>query len=100
MPTPIRRQELRELHLRRVEDKVDIGYRVHERVHKDYGIELVTRFNDVALVNTIVVLKVQTPALVGGTEDHYTWNQREYKNRKHSKYKSYLEYKKMMQTSR
>lgn len=82
------------------EDKVDIGYKVHERVHKDYGIELVTRFNDVTLVNTIIVLKVQTPALVGGTEDHYTWNQRVYENRKHPKYKSYLEYKKMMQTSR
>lgn len=75
VPTPIRSQEPSEIHLRRVEDKVDIGYRVHERVHKDFGIELVTRFNDVALVNTVVVLKVQIPALVGGTEDHYTWNQ-------------------------
>lgn len=75
---------------------MDVGYRVHERVHKDYSIELVTRFGDVTLLNTVIVLKVQTPALVGGTDDHYTWNQRDYENKKYPKYPSFTEYKRLM----
>ena len=98
VPNPVRSQEPREIHLRRVQEKVDIGYRVHERVHKDFGIELVTRFNDALLLNTIVVLKVQTPVLVGGIEDRYNWNQRDYDNRKYPKHPSFLDCKKMMLT--
>ena len=41
---PVCRQEPREIHLRTTEDEVDIGFMVHERVHKDYSFELVTRF--------------------------------------------------------
>ena len=60
VPPPVRREEPREIHLRTTEDKVDIGFMVHEQVHKNYGFELVTRFQprNVSLCDTVVVLKV------------------------------------------
>ena len=95
VPPPVRRQEPGEIHLRTTEDKVDIGFMVHERVHKDYGFELVTRFQHVSLHDTVFVLKVLSAALAGGTEDHYSWNQDEYMKQKYPKYPlSFLDYKK------
>ena len=68
---------------------------VHKRVHKDYGFELVTRFQNVSLHDTVVVLKVLSAALAGGTEDHYSWNQDEYMKQKYPKYPlRFLDYKK------
>ena len=56
--------------------------------------ELVTRFQHVFHV-TVVVLKVLSAALAGGTEDNYSWNQDEYMKRKYPKYPlSFLDYKK------
>lgn len=93
VPKPVRRQEPREIHLRTTEDKVDIGFMVHERVHKDYGFEIVTRFQNVSIHNTVVVLKVLSSALSGGTTDHHSWNQDDYIRRKYPKHLSFLEYK-------
>ena len=86
MPPPVRRQEPREIHLRTTEDKVDLGFMVHERVYKDYGIELVTRFQNVSLHDTVVVLKVLSAPMSGGAEDHYSWYQDEYMKRKYPKF--------------
>ena len=87
VPEPVRTLESRNIHLRTTEDKVDIGFMVHERVHKEYGFEVLTN------VNTTVVLKVLSSALSGGTEDHHSWNQKEYIRRKYPKHLSFLEYK-------
>ena len=39
------------------------------------------------------MLKVLSSALSGGTEDHHSWNQKEYMRRKYPKHISFLEYK-------
>lgn len=52
VPEPVRVQEPQQIHLRLTEDKVDIGFMVHERVHEGYCLELVTRFQHVSLHNT------------------------------------------------
>ena len=84
VPEPVQTLESRNIHLRTTNDKVDIGFMVHERVHNEYGFEVVTRYD------TTVVLKVLCSALSG---DHHSWNQKEYIRRKYPKHLSFLEYK-------
>ena len=95
VPPPVRRQELREIHLRTIEDNVDIGFIWSMIVFTKTGFELVTRFQHVSLHDTVVVLKVLSAALAGGTEDQYSWDQDEYMKRNYPKYPlSFLDYKK------
>ena len=49
VPEPVRTLESQNIHLRTTEDKVDIGFMVHQRVHKEYGFEVVTRFENVTI---------------------------------------------------
>lgn len=84
------------------QDKVDTGLEVHYRVLKEYSIEInVSSDNSCIVENPTIVLKVQTPALTGGIEDHYMWDKDKYleiegnKTRKY--YPSFIEYKKWMQ---
>ena len=96
VPPPVRLYEPREIHRRTIEEKIDIGFMVHERVHKDYGIELMTRCQNVSLHNTVVVVKVLSSALSGGSKDHPSWNQEDYINRKYPKHLSFLDCKKAL----
>ena len=103
VPTPIRRQEWASLHHIMTEDSIDTGIAVHYRVRKEYSIEMKVRLpldNSSALINPTVVIKVQTPTLVGGEKDHPLWDKYKYlhfegdKTRKH--FPSFLEYKTWM----
>lgn len=103
VPTPIRRQEGAYLHRIVTEDSIDTGLAIHMRVRKEYSIELKVRLpndNSSTLINPTVVIKVQTPALVGGDEDHPLWDKYKYlhfhgdKTQKH--FPSFLEYKTWM----
>ena len=101
VPPPIRQQEQEFVHNFISEDKVDTGLAVHYRVHKDFSIEMKVRFDESCVVyEPTVVLKVQTPTLVGGLEDHPKWNMHTYlhmngdKTRKY--FPSFLEYKTWM----
>jgi hypothetical protein len=97
VPAPIRQQERAFLHHVMTEDSVDTGLAVHLR---EYSIELKVRLpsdNSSTLINPTVVIKVQTPTLVGGDEDHPLWDKYRYlhfhgdKTQKH--FPSFLEYK-------
>ena len=103
VPTPIRRQERASLLHVMTEDSIDTGLAIHIRIRKEYSVELKVRLphdNSTTLINPKVVLKVQTPTLVGGDEDHPLWDKYKYlhfhgdKTRKH--FPSYLEYKTWM----
>lgn len=97
VPLPVRRQEHREIHRRITEDRVDYGQQVHVRVHRNYSLELSTRIGCHSVISDIiVVIKVQTPKLVGGTEDHIMWDHSEYKRKKKYEHDNFLYYKKML----
>ena len=51
---------------------------------------------DSTVRDIVVVIKVQTPALVGGPKDHALWDQEEYDKSKNTKFLSSLEYKNML----
>ena len=58
-------------------DRIDTGTNTHTRVHNGYNVEIVPRFDELCgsmLVDAQVVLKVQDPARVGGTQDHPSWD--------------------------
>ena len=68
VPPPVRRQEHWEIHRRTTEDRIDYGQQVHVRVHRNYSLELSTRIGyHSAVSDVVVVIKVQSPKLVGGT---------------------------------
>lgn len=105
VPTPVRQQEPPNVHLMTTEDRIDFGKRVHHRVHLDFSLEVTVRiggdiFNAVTIRDLVVVIKVQTPAAVGGPRDHPLWNQEEYERSKNPKFLSYLEYKKMLKKNK
>ena len=87
------------------DDRIDSGKRVkrvHHRVHSDFSLEVTVRigsnvFSTVSIRDLVVVVKVQTPAAVGGPRDHPLWNQMDYEQSKNPKFLSYLEYKKMLE---
>ena len=101
VPISVRKQEPQNVHLMTTEDRIDFGKRVHHRVHSEFSLELSVRigndvYNSVTIRNLIVVIKVQTPAAVGGVRDHPRWNQDEYENSRNPKFLSFLECKKML----
>ena len=68
---------------------------MHVKVHRNYSLELSTRIGCHSVISDIiVVIKVQTPKLVGGTEDHIMWDHSEYKRKKKYGHDNFLYYKK------
>ena len=97
VPPPVRQQEHIAIHRRTTEDRVDFGQNVHVRVHRNFSLELNTRItNHTILSDIVIVVKVQTPRLVGGSEDHIMWNQAEYEMRKKSEQDNFLYHKKLI----
>ena len=67
------------VHRRTTEDR---GQHVHVRVHRKYSLEVNTQISDYTVLGDVTVVKVQTPCLVGGVEDHILWDQAEYERTK------------------
>ena len=83
VPPPVRRQEHISVHRRTTEDRVNFGQHVHVRVHRNYSLEVNTWISHHTVLRDVtVVVKVQTPHLVGGVEDHMLWDQAEYERTK------------------
>ena len=98
VPPQIREQEPLNVHLMTTDDKTDFGKRVHHCVHPGFSLEVTVRigrdvFDTVTVADLVVVIKVQTQAVVGGPRDHPLWNKEEYEWAKNPKFLSYLEYK-------
>ena len=103
VPLPVRKQEPDYVYGFMAEDKVNKGLVVHYRVCKYFSIELKAWFDDTCVVfDPTVVVKVQTPTLVGGLRDHPKWNVQEYLQREadktHKYFPTYMEYKIWMQS--
>ena len=100
VPPRVRDQEPRNVHLMTTTDRIDLGNSIHHQVHSNFSLEVTIRvgrdvFNTATIRNLVVVVKVQTPAAVGGPTDHPLWNQKEYELSKNPKFLSYLAYKKI-----
>jgi len=81
VPLPISRYEPQYLHEVITSDRIDTGTNTHTRVHNEYSVEIVPWFDELRssmLANAKVVLKVQHPARVGGTQDHPSWDRGSY----------------------
>lgn len=102
VPPPIRKQKPAFVHHFTTEDKINNGLPVHHRVYKDYSVELKVS-GHCNLKSPVVVLKVQTPKLVGGLTDHFMWDKDKYLEIEGNKTRKYcpgfLEYKKWMKNS-
>lgn len=91
VPAPVRRQEHHEIHRRTTQYRITYGQEIHVRVHTNFSLELLTRISCHTTVSNVV--KVQTPRLVGGTEDHIMWDQDDYEKRKNYKNNNFIYYK-------
>ena len=97
VPPPVRRQEHISVHRRMTDDRIDFGPHVHIRVHRNYSLDVNTRISHRTILrDVIVVVKLQTTRLVGGVEDHITWNQAEYVMTKKYEQDNYLYHKKLL----
>ena len=97
VPHPVRRQEHISVHRRMTEDRINFGQRVHVRVHRNYSLELSSLISHhTTLRDVTVVVKVQTPNIVGGVEDHVMWDQAEYERIQKYKQDNLLYYKNML----
>ena len=96
VPPPVRRQEHISVHRRITEDRVNFGQHVHVRVHRNYSMEVSTWISHHTILRDVtVVVKVQTPRLVGGIEDHIMWDQAEYEDKKYG-HDNFLCYKNLL----
>lgn len=104
VPPPVGRHEPNHVHYFMKKDNVDSGLPVHYRVREQYSVEMEVRIDGHSCIhNPVVVLKVQTPRLVGGFNDRPLWDKHEYlrlngdKTRKH--FPDYLQYKSWMKSA-
>ena len=90
VPPPVRRLEPPEVLERTTMERIDLGRKVHHRVHNDYCLEFSTNNENVTMEDIVVVVKVQTPKLLGGPHDHPLWDQDYYERRKRTESSDFI----------